>query len=419
MLNKRTDVISSKKTFGFEIELDAPSNNAIRDIDREYSGRGYRFVRDGSITGNYPIELVSPILSGESGAGSLIDICSNLKAKGFTSEHASMGVHVHIGGEAFIGKTKLAIIEDSGIESAYINQNGGLLNPVFISDEDYLKIRSVNSSRSTNDVINRFSRDVTSSVPIRIYRTMSQVLCGYLDSIKIGENEFVFVRLGFIDNTTLENEIHNNNTFKNDSEYQEHFTSLFKKDCGKFICEIENKASFQKLKTLFYFYTLYDNAFTALVSQSRRTGNSYCQPLADSYDLSQIESLKSHDELKLLWYKAKRIRELSYRFGDRYEDSRYHSFNLHSLFGRHGTIEIRSHGGTVEADKILLWLALHQYIVDKIDNGEITMEILEKCTPTPDQEGSIVSMLNVLNAPVHIEEYVKRLASFYSGIKLD
>lgn len=80
-----------------------------------------------------------------------------------------------------------------------------------------------------------------------------------------------------------------------------------------------------------------------LVSPSRRNGGSYyCRPLTSS-DLAAIESIRDLRSLSRL--------------------DRYRTLNLAS-YGRHGTVEIRQHQGTCDAEKVVSWIRFGQAMID-------------------------------------------------------
>jgi len=159
---------------------------------------------------------------------------------------------------------------------------------------------------------------------------------------------------------------------------------------------------FKWLQNSFYFYTLFSDVMENIVSNSRRFGNMYCIPLGSSYSLDAIEACKDMKELKNLWYKgAMPSRD--------YDNSRYQNVNLHSFWYKHGTLEIRSHGGTIDPVKILMWLRLHQTIVDKME--DTTVEELKKMTGTPEE------FINFLGDDM-LGDYVKRLLGYYSNVKI-
>tara|TARA_R100001143_G_C3305997_1_gene107863 strand:- start:102 stop:659 length:558 start_codon:yes stop_codon:yes gene_type:complete len=164
---------------------------------------------------------------------------------------------------------------------------------------------------------------------------------------------------------------------------------------------------FNWLKNIFIFYTQYSDVMQAIVSRSRRRTNMYCQALSDSFDIQDIMEAQDINTLQAVWYKATGP-------GGNYNDSRYHEVNLDSYWGKHGTVEIRSHGGTTDANKILLWLRLHQHIADKLENMTPEQVLREFKEP----KDVFISFLEFVSDDELLEEYVKRLLGYYSGIKI-
>lgn len=98
-------------TFGVEIECDVDMTR-VSELSRGtgfefthtyiYSGchadthTAFKFVPDGSVRGDHPIECVSPVLSGAKGKKGLKVCCDTLTAAG-ASVNQSCGLHVHIG----------------------------------------------------------------------------------------------------------------------------------------------------------------------------------------------------------------------------------------------------------------------------------------------------------------------------------
>ena len=157
------------------------------------------------------------------------------------------------------------------------------------------------------------------------------------------------------------------------------------------------------LRNMFYFYTQYTNVMNALVSRSRKVNNMYCIPLNDSFLLEEIESIKTMDDFIDVWYKGNGI-------GGHYDDSRYHNVNFHSFFNRHGTVEIRSHGGTTDANKILLWVRLHQHIADKLES--MTLDQIKF------EGDEFNSFLEFISDDPLLVDYCKRLMGYLSGVTI-
>ena len=112
---RAANAIADTMTFGVEIECyNAPRYSVERamyarnlrvDNITNYgsahngdSAMRYKLVPDGSISGENPVECVTPILRGENGFNSLRECCSALNEIG-ASVNKSTGLHVHVGGD--------------------------------------------------------------------------------------------------------------------------------------------------------------------------------------------------------------------------------------------------------------------------------------------------------------------------------
>jgi superfamily II DNA or RNA helicase len=115
--------------------------------------------------------------------------------------------------------------------------------------------------------------------------------------------------------------------------------------------------TFGQVKRALELMRLFEPALGTLVSPSRIAAyepegnsydldqpNSYCQPLSDAFTAEQIAALKHEDEIRRRTAPHER---------------RFVTLNLRPL-GDIGTMEVRLHGGTLDAAKILLWLSLWQ-----------------------------------------------------------
>lgn len=173
----------------------------------------------------------------------------------------------------------------------------------------------------------------------------------------------------------------------------------------KYYC-VEEVDRFPWLRNAFYFYTQYSDVIEAMVSNSRKMGNMYCIPLGSSYMLADIAECKTIDDIRRVWYKGRGVE-------GHYDDSRYHNVNIHSYFSDTGTIEIRCHGGTTDPDKILLWVRLHQFILDKLEN--VQLSDIQTLNTGQDLYKDFIKFIAEDELLV---EYTKRLLGYFSGIKI-
>lgn len=151
-----------------------------------------------------------------------------------------------------------------------------------------------------------------------------------------------------------------------------------------------------KVKTLLALYINFDSVLQAMLPESRRN-NRYCKSLTE-FNSENLLKTRMMSSIERLWYKD-RLSNISNRKGHKYDNSRYYGINFHSLFYR-GTIEVRYHNGTTNADKILKWTALHTLIVDKVANGEILPEAITSA------EKTVEGFLSLITAPQSLRQYV-------------
>ena len=126
------------------------------------------------------------------------------------------------------------------------------------------------------------------------------------------------------------------------------------KSCGLHVHHDANDLSLDHWKNLVKYYIKYEATLDTLVPSDRRQGgNSYCKALRANF-ASIKDAFKAID-------RATTLRELSEIVCG---NNRYYTLNM-TAFWRHGTVEVRHHSGTVEADKILHWVSLTQCLVTR------------------------------------------------------
>ncbi len=304
-------------------------------------------VRDGSLRPlEFAFEYVSPILDGPKGEVAFRRHCDYLKVHGADASNPKTSVHVHLDGRTQDGVQ---------LRSSRTRPKDG----VFVGVSNKLK-PEINLRSLTSRLLS--------------YRLGSRI---GVDSLN-GYNEGIFDGVLYLSKGELSKAPRLGYTYY----------------------WVDRNDRFKWLRNVMYFYTQYSQVMQDIVSNSRRINNMYCIPLDMSYDLSAIESVTNMDELRHLWYKGRGS-------SGHYDDSRYHNVNLHCYWDRHGTVEIRSHGGTIDPDKILLWVKLHQKIVDKLEDIE-----LNEFKVTDNLHKAFIDFIE---EPI-LQEYVRRLLGYYSGI---
>lgn len=319
-------MITSKRTFGVEIEFFTETGRQLRAIRRKIRVESDGSLRDYGLT-PYHGEYVSDILQGKSGADTIKKVCAVLNKHKAIVDDPATSMHVHLGVE----KQKLV---ECPKEAAIIGISK-LIQKRASSPEQCLLIEQAHITR--------------------------------------------FRGVEYYSAAPLTKEPKINYTY-------------FKYQNQKFIT----------VKNSLYFYTLFTDVLCDMVSQSRRWGNMYCLPLDKSYNLEDIARAETLDDLAGVWFKGESTE-------GRYNNSRYHNINFYNIWRRLGTIEIRSHGGTKDPNAILLWVKLHQYIVDKLS----TMEFADVQSLEPTHK----SFLDFVEDSA-LQSYLKRLWGFYSGISI-
>lgn len=136
------------------------------------------------------------------------------------------------------------------------------------------------------------------------------------------------------------------------------------KSCGLHVHFDASDLQLRQFKNLAKHWVSNEDIFDAMMPVSRRTGNVYCQSNIRLYGRDRvqqvnacfdaIENATSLDQLVVAITGVQRT----------HPHARYHKFNLCS-FWRHGTLEIRHHSGTTDADKICSWVTLMGAWIDR------------------------------------------------------
>ncbi len=452
-LEKKEDIIVSSRTFGVEIETGSEHPDSVNELSNHM--RGIASVRgDSSITLPYGMEVITPVLKGKQGSALVIRICDILNKLKMVTDHVSCGMHVHLDGADFMDNEEIVCLDgDIGgflsrrkddirtllfisNKSAEMAGNRKLDTPnPFIALAQYLQRLPQDDMGDTIDTYGNpltVKKDKISfhevDYPVNIVGTIDkydrQIARLYLDK----ENEMDRIilseeskKLNKEGKPIKEAQLASNERLQeNIIKYKARLNELFEVGDGRYVAKLNDQKPLNRIKTLMYFYVAFNEVIQGMVAPSRRIGNSYCMPIREFFTLEQIDGLTKYSEFEALWYKNGDPKKIQRFKKDHYNDSRYLDINLHSLFNRTGTIEIRLHGSTKDPNQILLWTALHQRIVDRISEQSITVEgikaglegkgtLMEKCE----------AMIELADLPDHLAKYTRRLLAHFSDLTLD
>lgn len=172
------------------------------------------------------------------------------------------------------------------------------------------------------------------------------------------------------------------------------------KSCGLHI-HIKIPQSVEYLKKIAFFYQTYEPFFFNMLPDSRRD-NFYCKNFSRMYKSINLKDRNYyHIKSKVYNSKDKSFQDIVSK--EKYNDSRYCWVNLHSVFYR-GTLEIRNHSGTLNADKIKKWLLIHLTCLEFLNR--LPSEIIFRL---PKNEMLFLSLF-----PRELKEYIiNRWQKFY------
>lgn len=451
LFKEKSDIIVSNRTFGIEIEADARNGENIDELSHSSVGNWINMRNDSSIRGDRPIELVTPVLQGESGAKRVIDLCKTIKGLDFDTDNRTCGMHLHLDGKEFLPKETVIVVDDNtnSVSSFLENRADDIITAYYVPELIVEKYRGSNTVRDfinfANSVKQRmksglneisgwkgfplFSQDsvrsFNNSKPITVY-SLSEIN-PYDQQIADLHRQKESEQIRFARNKESKNvsdpeklrEIKLKYKEKEDeanSKYVHRISKMFKSTDGKYVFKLFDDRPLNRVKSLMAFYIGFNDVVQGMVAPSRKIGNAYCMPISDFFDLKQVGNLKKYSDFEALWYKDGNPSRIEAYKSQHYNDSRYLDINLHSLFNRTNTVEIRLHGSTKDENVVLLWTAFHQHIIDRIASDELTFEdIVSVVDGTVSTSERYHAMVQLLELPEHLAAYVKRLITHFTN----
>lgn len=399
------EVIKSKRRFGVEIELLNKEVKEIGELSTEID-RSFGFEHDGSIRGEgQGIEVVTPIMSGRKGEEAIRDMFTKINKHNFTT-NVTCGLHVHLDGKGFMNDQKILMgtVESPPIEKIEeLDMESKLL---FIVKRELADTLSRQGSIELSDVAGLLAEESRNSTRLFLSKTLNAPVPNVKITTSSWINKDMKVKsIVFSELTEKEriDEMENGQTAERVGVSNNDYVFL-----------VDRNQNLTNTKTLLYLYTAYGDVFLAMLPKSRRQHNAFCQRLSMSFAPNQIEMIDTYSELEALWYKTKSLMDTATRKGRKYDDSRYYGINLHSLFAKYGTIEIRMHAATLDPDKAIYWIALHQDILDKISCGDIRIKNLKDGTNFFEIKDRADYLINTLQLREPIRKYMEQRIKYFN-----
>jgi hypothetical protein len=476
--DKKGEFIKSSRAFGVELELIDGDKGQLRD---EIGGI-YGLKHDGSISGDYAVEVVSPILQGKAGEDSIIKAVESIKKAGFRVNE-SCGFHTHLSADDFKCDTEFETINLFDLPKLKV-QNKNPLELTIISKRLLKQVwRIFDGSRfSTNKQTIKKALDIlaqrsfTEDTEIKGDKISTTVLNGvgniyklktYLSKISADDTITNKILKSSIQDLKVEiyftlSEKKEADYRKKLSEYNELSDKILRcnaeclsdkqlktrgitrkeiikykegKELPDYFLDSDDSIvivrkycyeNFEKLKWLLATYHYFGELFSAMLPESRRVSNTYCKPIDTEFTFNEILEANTVIELEGVWYKERVKQRIDSRKSHHYDHSRYRSLNIHSLFEK-GTVEIRQHSGTANIKKVLNWIVLHQTVLDNLANNyQIIKDKILSSYPNKARETSFevrilqkyTDLITWFKIEPYLAEYIESRIKTFSGIDL-
>lgn len=437
--------IQSLRPFGIEVELVNDSQEELVKLGKSVS-KSFGFVHDGSIQGNNPIEIVSPVLAGLRGERAVCGLFDDIK-KHKCDINNSCGLHVHLSANEFKKSDNIKYCQVKDVTMEMVNQQHNrtyvlskkLIDKILENKPKYqvskiVNIINTNAQHMSGGLVHNLTSLGFKNGEVRCHDT----------SITVGDMRFYTTYYFLPTEEEVKEADEKAKEFSKakavmvasltGSGLSDAYNNLIKKYGGdsprsvKYIkanpssddvfsvIEIDN--SVENLKALLYLYTAYSDVFIAMLPMSRRQNNRHIQKLNNAFSPVDIAMVRTHEDMEKLWYKSTSEDEMTDRKSKKYDQSRYYGVNFHSLFSSNGTIEIRWHSATLDAQSVLYWVALHQHILDSIGSRRVDIRTLRSGIDIYGVKDKRDFLLSVLNMRPSLERYVTaRFDHFYDGKK--
>lgn len=180
------------------------------------------------------------------------------------------------------------------------------------------------------------------------------------------------------------------------------------------------------LRILSLLYTVIDPVFYSLLPTDRR-GNRFCNLLTTSLALIDNKTKKpvrSWEEYKRLdmactngqYGTVEKVIAQKCRDGISCGGGKYYGINMGNIYRQRHTIEIRYHEGTLNAERLLHWIAFHVAIIDHVLGGNVSEEEVLQLAKIEDIEFLFNELMSMISHRLR-DETVDAINERFSSYK--
>lgn len=396
------DIITDTRKFGVELEVISKSDDAIEELSESIADC-FGFHHDGSVReeGSIGLEVVTPPMSGKAGEEELLSLLEKMNKLKFKT-NLTCGLHVHHDANAFLPSKNIKVTNSLGSEKITIGMQGKLYNILKkngLTDKQILNIGEL-SKKSV-----RKMEDGSRINARKIILNDKTIYFYAWDGYPFYDTKYYFVT----DKTTA-------------------FRAFTREGVGIVTSPDDvglhiDKGNPQTIKSIMYLYTAFTDVFLSMMPNDRRengrfsaNGRDYCKKLIDRISPFDVERCNTVEDLEKIWLKGATPSEIKYKKNDKYDESRYYGVNFHSLFAKFGTIEVRWHEGTLNPQVILYWIALHQHMIRKIEEGAVDVRTMKSVLKIYDLNDKVDYFFSIFGFPKYLEKYMRHRIEFFTNI---
>jgi hypothetical protein len=422
---KAGDIIKSKRKFGveFEVNLGRNGQNELRGMLANEFG----LVHDGSV--NNGIEVVSPILGGASGEKQIIESCKALNSVKAGADE-SCGMHVHLDAKDFFERESNPVLTLTQAMKLAVSQGGDKLR-FSVLHSSVMKDLKGTADGLLERIFNKRSLDAFAFSAWQTYaNSLSAQPVIFSGESLIPSKRFYLVapRGSRGSRIPVNEEVKDKNQV---SKYRGEpclavigwntVGLIDPKTSSEDLVIVSNqdevneaRDKVNRLKRVASFYVAFDDIIASMLPCDRRD-NDFSKRINVRMSIGDISRCTSVLDFFNMWTKTHSLESFRDSLEEPRHESRYQGINFRALL-KHGTIEIRYHAGTTNAEKTLHWVALHQRILDlasDLNNPRFNVDRIEKAAMIINPEAKTNLFFKKLGLEESTEKYLlSRIAKF-------